>query len=388
MCASPALRGERGRADLPRQFHHDHEVADARVVAIVERVGHLVAEVGATVVQASVDRVAQHGRTLAAAVDVHVGVGPAVGDAHPVQVDDRVECGVLIARVGGHAMIRHDDQLDATRSDVRALESVEEAAEDRVHLAHGVARFRRLGSEAMAGVVDAAHVERGEVGSLVRGQGQPAQHRVDAIGVRDAPIVGLHARRAQAADIRLRARPEVRGRHHALTLGRHPDRFAVVPGAVAHRERVAHAVARVPSRVEEPVGDEPMVLRVESGDDRVVVGKGLGRKGGDEFVGAYSLGQQAREAGRRIAIEIVVAEAVEREEHDRGRGIVPGVVSAARPARVRRALRREPSGRNGEREHEREGEREREGAPERGAQSRGERGQVLVMRAWSGFHGA
>src|SRR5271165_632407 len=63
---------------------------------------------------------------------------------------------------------------------------------------------------------------------------------------------------------------------HALLLGQNPERSSAVPGAVADGLRVVIAIDLFPGRIIKAVGHNAMMLRVEAGHDRVMVGKSDG----------------------------------------------------------------------------------------------------------------
>lgn len=72
-----------------------------------------------------------------------------------------------------------------------------------------------------------------------------------------------------------------------------------------------------PGRVEDVVGDDAVVARVEAGRDRVVIGKCFRREARDQIACVHAAGRQAPEVWRRHLRGVVPAEAVEGDQDDR-----------------------------------------------------------------------
>ena len=78
------------------------------------------------------------------------------------------------------------------------------------------------------------------------------------------------------------SRPMV-GKHFlALFLGRNPYRFSAIESAVGLGLWITERKYQSVFSVHKRIGDDTMVIRIESCGQGVVIGKGLGRIGGDE----------------------------------------------------------------------------------------------------------
>ena len=116
---------------------------------------------------------------------------------------------------------------------------------------------------------------------------------------------------------RLRAGPEHRRALQSLPDGRRPDRLAAPPARIFRRRRVQHREAVRPDRaVDDRVRHDAVMVRVEAGDDRVVVGEGRGGKDGISASARMPRAASACRFGALAACEVVPAPAVERDEDE------------------------------------------------------------------------
>src|SRR5690606_31896182 len=110
--------------------------------------------------------------------------------------------------------------------------------------------------------------------------------------------------------------PEHRSGVYTLLLRRYPQRLAAVPGPVLDGFAVAEPVLLTARGIVEAVRYDPVRARVHSGHDAVMVRERLGREDGHQAIRAHARGREPVEVGRDPAVEIVVAESVERDQHD------------------------------------------------------------------------
>src|SRR3546814_3951357 len=97
-------------------------------------------------------------------------------------------------------------------------------------------------------------------------------------------VEALPVHRPRVVDRDLAARPEHRRAAHPGLVRRHPRRLGLVPPegierlfGIAQAEDLAGA-----ARVDHPVADDAVAVGALAGDDRIMIGKGLGRKGRSE----------------------------------------------------------------------------------------------------------
>src|SRR5262249_2973469 len=118
-------------------------------------------------------------------------------------------------------------------------------------------------------------------------------------------------------NLSFRSYPKERSGPHALLLGQNPQGSATVPSPVGDGLDVVGVVNLFSRGVVEAVGHNTVMLRVEAGDDGVVVGRRLGGKGWNHSFGcAGTLGSQSEQMVGVIALRVVVTEAVKRNEDD------------------------------------------------------------------------
>src|SRR6478672_6977097 len=142
---------------------------------------------------------------------------------------------------------------------------------------------------------------------------EPRENGIHASGEGDAAVELLVHARAYSFDLRFGADPEERRRFHALLFGGDPDRLAAPPSRFGDAGP-ADAEAGLERSVVHRVGHDPVMLGIESGDDRVVIGEGERRKRRDHRVGDDAVSAEYGEGGWRVAVEEIAAESVERDE--------------------------------------------------------------------------
>ncbi len=166
----------------------------------------------------------------------------------------------------------------------------------------------------MRSLVEPTEVERDHVGPAFDRLLQPREHGLDAGLVGDTGRVLVECRRANAFDRRFGSRPEVAGRDHPLRFRRHPDRLTAVPRAVRHGARIGVDVGVFPRRVVEAVVDDPVPLRIESSDERVVVGEGERGEHRHHRFGPRPAAGKAAQVREVETVDIFRFEAVERDQ--------------------------------------------------------------------------
>ena len=184
-------------------------------------------------------------------------------------------------------------------------------------MAHRGAGFGRVRAEAVAGVIDLTEVECDEVRTLGLGERQPLHDLIDARLVGYGVVIVQVVARPLAGDLCLRAGPEEAGCAHALLLCQRPERHTAIPGAIGYCLRIVEGVALLARGVIEAHGDDAVMLRVEAGHQRVVIGKGDGGIRRQHAIRRAGAGfGDGVEVGRAVELRVVVAEAVERDQHD------------------------------------------------------------------------
>ena len=236
-------------------------------------------------------------------------VGARLQDLDGVHVDERVEVDDASVRHRRHAVIGHGDDRRATVQP-EVMHAGDQLAQRRVEARDRRRQFGRVGAEVVAGRVHVVEVERDQRRPLRRRQRQPRQHLRDAVTRGELLVERLPVGRPDAADRCFRSRPEHGGRAQALTARRRPDRFAAPPERVLRRlRRLREALGH--RRVAHRVADDAVVFGVEAGDERVVIREGEHREGRDQRPGADAARRQRLEVGRRLAVDVVPAPAVE-----------------------------------------------------------------------------
>ena len=155
------------------------------------------------------------------------------------------------------------------------------------------------------------------MGAVGGGQTQPGENLVDACVLVDLVIEVQIVGGLIAGDLGLGTGPEETGSAHALAFGEAPQRRAAVPASIGHRGRVADAIAGLPGRVVEPIGDEAVMLGIKAGDDGEVIREGQRREAGNHaFRGPHALSADGEQMRGVVAPGVVPSETVERDEHD------------------------------------------------------------------------
>ena len=224
----------------------------------------------------------------------------------------------------GHPVVRNDDHVDAV-AQAAFVQPAQQPRQCGIRFAHRGVRLRRLRAVAMAGLVDALEIQGGDARTRGIGLGQPAQHRVHAgvVGQGFAVAIFVPARGANAADGGFAARPIHRRAAQAGLLRADPDRLAAPPAAIAHRQAVGQLEA-AQCRIAHGVVHDALVVRDQAGDDAVVVGEGERRIRRRHPARTHALARDARQRGGDAEVQVVGAEAVERDEQDAAAGVVRG----------------------------------------------------------------
>src|SRR5271154_4162573 len=180
---------------------------------------------------------------------------------------------------------------------------------------HGGSHLIGIRTVGVSRVVDVGIVERDEVRTKLRRQLQPRNHLIDALLIVELVVEVQVIRRTFALDLGLGARPEETRRPHALLLGQHPKRRTAIPTAVAVGLRLRIDIGLVARGVPEAIGDDTVVLWIETGDDADVVGKGKRWISRQHALGsARTFDSNLQKMGRPISSRIVIAEAVKRDQ--------------------------------------------------------------------------
>ena len=198
------------------------------------------------------------------------------------------------------------------------LYSGHQLANRSVDPCHRVADLVGIRTPAMSGTVDIRKVERQKGRPFGFGKPQPVEHAFDALAVWHVVIKRRPERRLASANHRFRPGPEHRRGFPALPLRGVPDRFAAPPARIGEHVPIAHAELAWNVRRPHVVRDDAVVRRRQAGDDAVVVWKGLGRKLRNQAIGAHALRRQALQRRRLEPVEVVPAEAIDRDQDQDG----------------------------------------------------------------------
>jgi hypothetical protein len=149
------------------------------------------------------------------------------------------------------------------------------------------------------------------------GKLEPGDDLVDAFFVGKFIVEGEVVAGPDALNGGLGAGPEEAGAPHALLLGEDPEGGSAIPTAVGFAGLVGIGVALLAGGVVEAVGDDAVVLGVESGDQGVVVGEGERGVGGNHAIGSgCAFLREGEDVFGGVFLGVVVAEAVEGDEYD------------------------------------------------------------------------
>jgi hypothetical protein len=181
--------------------------------------------------------------------------------------------------------------------------------------------FRRTRTELVAGLVHVAQVESDQLRGPARWQREPLEHLSHSVGVGDLGVEDLVVGRADSIDGDVRAGPEECGRPFTLTDCCHPDRLAVPPERVVHDCGVAEAE---PSQhgIVDGVGDDAVVLGIETSGDAVEVGKRQTGEHRREPSSPDTFARQLPQVSGRSPIEVARVKAV--QPYEQNGLIVPG----------------------------------------------------------------
>ena len=218
-------------------------------------------------------------------------------------------------------MVGDDQDVDIV-SDLALVESAQELTDPAIDALDRQARLFSPGTESMACAVDIREVEGQHSGTFSDRQVEPVEHSADPLVTWNCVVEDLPVARAEPCDLRFRAWPEVGSRANALAFGRDPDRFALPPSAVF--DGAAKAQSEVAeSLVAHVVCHDAVLVGIEPGDDRVVVGEGLGRKDRNQTVSLDAFAGETLDVGGVVEIQIVPAKAIDADQ-DHGRQVLLG----------------------------------------------------------------
>ena len=188
----------------------------------------------------------------------------------------------------------------------------------------------------MPRAVHRIEIERCEARADICRPAHPVQHRVDALTPGHRLIETLPVGRALFVNFHLAARPEHGSGPYALLFGGDPDRLRLIPPEGIERLfRIAEREFHVwPARIDHRIADDAIIIGPLASDERVVIGKGLGRKTGPHRR-AGALGSDGRDVLADPTIQIVGAKAVDAYQDDR-RGRVLGCRVRGRRGFLRR----------------------------------------------------
>ena len=143
--------------------------------------------------------------------------------------------------------------------------------------------------------------------------------------------------RLDAVVRRLRPGPETGGaRCVARALDERPDRRAAPPHRVLYLGALGHRKGPTGRWIEEVVGDDPVMARIETRHDGVVIRKGFRRKRRNEVLCVDAPRHQLPQVGRGHLRRVVPPEAVERHEDHRRLQIRERIALRDRDGRAQR----------------------------------------------------
>ena len=219
-----------------------------------------------------------------------------------------------VGRDIGHAMIRHQHDVGGHPACLQARNKIANA---RIDFGHGACRFRRIGAEFMAIMVNRIEVKSQETGALRLID--PGQYLCHPCGVGQFGIKRHPLRRPDAVDRRFGTRPEHRRGFYAGVFGRHPDRLRFVPPApVRHRRAIRQCKLHLgKARVFDIIVDDAVMVGSLAGDKSVVIGKGQRWKAWPHRLGVHAAGGQRIDVGGGAAREIIRSQAIDRNQNHR-----------------------------------------------------------------------
>lgn len=171
----------------------------------------------------------------------------------------------------------------------------------------------------MALLIWVLEVESHEHRDLAAREIEVAQNGVDALleGHRTVVVAAKPGRAVPRSLLDLGSGPEDGGGIEPLVDGGLPERLSQPPLRLV----AAHIEGGAGHRVDEVVVDDTVVGRIESGDDRIVVGEGEGRENRDKPGLRFgAIGDQAMDVGRGGFELVAEAEPIGGDEEEHGAG--------------------------------------------------------------------
>ena len=160
-------------------------------------------------------------------------------------------------------------------------------------------------------------IEGDEVRTLLRIQREPVEDLIDTLLVRCCVVKNAIVGGPDAHDVGVRAWPEEGCGCFVLQLGSDPDRLTTIPLAVLGGGAAGTDHKRLAEyRIDHPVGDDPVVLRIQTRGDRVVAGERFRWEDRDQPFGAHAARDQSVEGGCFRKIQIIMSQAIDGDQED------------------------------------------------------------------------
>jgi len=213
-------------------------------------------------------------------------------------------------------VIGDDDDIRRVVNTV-LFQAGDQVPESRVDVAQCCIDLGRIRAVIVTGVIDLLKVQGQEVRAFVARQAKPRQHLIHArvgthLAIECQPVLGTHA-----VDGDIRARPEHCRRMFALAFGANPQRLAAPPRRIGRGLWIIVYKFVATDRIEEAVVDDAVMIRIQAGDDGVVIRERERGEGRAQRFGVHTIGGQQRKIRREFALDIICAVAVDRNQDER-----------------------------------------------------------------------
>ena len=198
----------------------------------------------------------------------------------------------------------------------QGLDALIELAHHTIHSLHGspcALALRTAGVAIAVGLLKVCHHKPGALGFGQGEQGNDAVYTFLQGQARRGVVVVVNGG-IPAANLHVRTCPIEHSGAYALSLGGVPNGFAAIETGVGLCCRISQTEQSVFFGVIEGIGDDAVMVGIESGRQCVMVGKGLGGKGGDE-VGFGTFGSHPVEEGGVIPLGVVPTTSIKRYDH-------------------------------------------------------------------------